>query len=52
MFSFVYDFNFNLSLDILKHKKYYEKIYERLHNKDKFKPYIEHVIKYIDERTD
>lgn len=52
MFSFVYDFNFNLSLNIIKHKKYYEKIYKRLNHKEMFKPYIEHIIKYIDERTD
>lgn len=52
MFSFVYDFNFNISLNILKHKKYYEKIYERLKHKELFKPYIDHIIKYIDERTD
>ena len=52
MFSFVYDFNFNLSIGILKDNKYYENIYERLHDKEKFKPYIDHVIKYIDERAD
>ena len=52
IFSFTYDFYFNISLNIIKHKKYYEKIYERLNNKELFKPYIEHIIKYIDERTD
>ena len=52
MFSFIYDFNFNVSLFILKHKEYYQKIYRRLKHKRMFKPYIEHIIKYIDERID
>lgn len=52
MFSFIYDFNFNASLAIVKKEKYYQKIYERLTHKELFKPYIEHVIKYIDERID
>ncbi len=52
MFSFIYDFNFNTSFIILKHKKYYQKIYQRLRHKELFKPYIEHIINYIDERID
>ena len=52
MFSFIYDFNFQTSLIILKEKEYYQKIYKRLKNKALFKPYIEHIIDYIDERTD
>ena len=52
MFSFIYDINFNVSLLILKEKKYYQKIYERLHHKEMFKPYIEHITNYINERID
>ena len=52
IFSFIYDFNFNLSLDLIKHKKYYDKIYERLIDKDKFKIYIDYVKQYIAERID
>lgn len=52
IFSFVYDFNFNLSLDLIKYKNYYEKIYERLNDKDKFKTYFDDIKKYIDERID
>ena len=52
IFSFVYDLNFNLSLDLIKYKQYYEKIYERLIDKDKFKIYIDYVKQYIDERID
>lgn len=52
IFSFVYDFNFNLSLDILKNNKYYEKIYNRLKDKNKFKIYIDKVQEYINERID
>lgn len=50
LFSFIFDFNFSVSYQILKHNKYYEKIYERLKDKDKFRPYIEYVCKYISER--
>ena len=52
MFSFIYDFNYNASINILKNNQYYEKIYRRLKHKELFKPYIDHVKKYIDERTD
>ena len=52
IFSFIYDFNFNLSLDQIKYKKYYDKIYKRLIDKDKFKIYIDYVKQYIDERID
>ena len=52
IFSFIYDFNFNLSLDLIKTKKYYDKIYERLIDKDKFKIYIDYIKQYIAERID
>ena len=52
IFSFIYDFNFNLSLDLIKYKKYYDKIYERLIDKDKFKIYIDYIKQYIAERID
>ena len=51
IFSFVYDINFNASLKIIESKQYYEKIYERLRNKELFKPYFEYTKKYIKERT-
>ena len=52
MFSFIYDINYYASLDIIKNENYYGKIYKRLKNKEIFKPYIDHVNKYISERTD
>ena len=52
MFAFIYDINFNLSLDIVKHKNYYQKIYNRLKDKKKFKIYIDHINQYINERTE
>lgn len=52
LFSFIYDINFNTSIDIIKQNKLYEKIYNRLKQKELFKPYIEYVNKYIDERTE
>ena len=52
MFSFIYDFNYGVSLIILKNKEYYQKIYQRLKHKRMFKPYIEHIINYLNERTD
>ena len=52
LFGFVYDINYNITLDIIKTNKYYEKIYKRLKNKEKFKPYIDKVKKYINERID
>lgn len=51
MFSFIYDFNFSASIEIIKNEDYYGKIYHRLKHKTLFKPYIDHVNKYIDERT-
>ena len=51
MFSFIYDFNYGASMEIIKNENYYGKIYRRLKHKALFKPYIDHVNKYIDERT-
>ena len=51
IFSYIYDINFGVSYVILKEKNYYEKLYERLSNKELFKPYIEYLIKYINERV-
>lgn len=51
MFSFIYDFNYGASMEIIKNEDYYGKIYRRLKHKTLFKPYIDHVNKYIDERT-
>ena len=52
MFSFIYDFNYYASIEIIKNEDYYGKIYRRLKHKTLFKPYIDHVHEYIDERTD
>ena len=49
-FSFIYDINFNISLEIIKENKYYEKLFSRLNNQEKFAPYLEHALNYIDER--
>ena len=51
MFSFIYDFNYGASMEIIKNEDYYGKIYRRLKHKTLFKPYIDHVNKYISERT-
>lgn len=51
MFSFIYDFNYGTSIEIIKNEDYYGKIYNRLKHKRLFKPYIDHVNKYINERT-
>ncbi len=52
IFSFAYDINFKVSFDIIKNEHYYQKIYQRLINKELFKSYFEHITKYIDERTE
>lgn len=52
MFGFVFDINFDITLDIIKSNKYYDKIYTRIKNKAKFKPYIDKVNAYLDERID
>ena len=51
VFGFVYDINFGISLNIIKANDYYNKIYNRLKNKELFKPYIDKINNYINERT-
>lgn len=52
VFGFIYDINFGLSLDIIKTNDYYNKIYNRLKNKELFKPFIDKINEYINERID
>ena len=52
IFSYPYDIYFDETLQILRKKKYYDKIYNRLKNKDMFKEYLDHIEKYIKERVD
>ena len=49
---YIYDINFKESYEILLNEKYYEKIYNRLNDKELFTPYIKYVNKYINERID
>ena len=51
-FSYIFDINFKVTYEIIKEEKYYDKIYERINRKDIFKPYLNHVNKYIQERID
>lgn len=50
LFALAYDIYFGVSYDIIKNEQYYQKIYQRLSNQELFKPYFEHITKYIDER--
>ena len=52
LLAFPYDINFDISLKIIKDKKYYEKIYNRLENKNIFTNYLTHIEEYIKERVD
>lgn len=52
LFAFIYDINFDITKEIIKKHKLFDKIYKRLEYKEKFKPYIEHINKYMDGRTD
>ena len=52
LMGFIYDINFNFTLYLIKNNNYYNKIYSRLKHKDIFKPYIEHINKYLNERVD
>ena len=52
MLGFIYDINFNITLDIIRTNKYFDKIYSRLKNKDIFKPYFTKINDYINERID
>jgi putative nucleotidyltransferase with HDIG domain len=47
---FIYDINFKETFEIIYTNKYYDKLYERINRKDIFKPYIDHVNKYLEER--
>ena len=49
---YIYDINFKESYEILVNEKYYEKIYDRLNDKELFSPYIEYINNYINERID
>lgn len=49
---YIYDINFKESYEILLKEQYYEKIYNRLNNKELFSPYIKYINKYINERID
>ena len=51
-FSYIYDINFKETYQIIYKNKYYDVIYKRINRKDIFKPYIEHINKYIKERID
>ena len=52
VFSFIFDINLDTTINMIKTNNYYNKIYQRLKNKNIFAPYIEYINKYIDERTD
>ena len=52
VFSFLFDINYEITLDIIKSNKYCDKFYQRLKNKDLFKQYIDYINKYINERID
>ena len=47
---FIYDINFKETYEMIYTNKYYDKLYERINRKDIFKPYIDHVNKYLEER--
>lgn len=49
LFSYVFDINFYLSIEMIKYNNYFSKIYDRLKNKDMYKEYFEFVNKYIRE---
>lgn len=52
LLAYPYDIYFNITLRIIEDNKYYEKIYNRLKNKDKYIKYLDHIKKYIKERVD
>ena len=47
----LYDLNFKYSYKYIKDNKLMYKMFETLKYKDKFKPYFEHIYKYIEERS-
>ena len=48
---YIYDLNFNYSFNYLKDNKLIDKIFEKIQDKEKFKPYFEQIKKYIDSKT-
>ena len=52
VFSFIFDIYMDTTMNIIKNNDYYNKIYERLENKEIFAPYIKYINEYINERTD
>ncbi|MFQ8642885.1 MAG: HD domain-containing protein [Oscillospiraceae bacterium] len=47
---YIYDLNFNSSFKYLKDNKLIDKIFEKIKDKEKFKPYFEEIKKYIDSK--
>lgn len=52
IFGYIYDINFKETFEIINKEKYYDKIYQRINRKDIFKPYLNYINKYIQERID
>lgn len=52
VFSYVFDIEDKVTLNIIKKYQYYEKIFERTNNKKIFAPYINYINNYLKERTD
>ncbi len=52
LFAFAYDINLNVTKEMIKSQELYHKLYDRLDNKTKYQPYIEHIERYINERDD
>ena len=50
-FAFAYDINFDIILNIIKANDYYNRIYERLHHRELFKPYIDKLNEYLNKRV-
>ena len=49
--SFVFDINFDISINYIKKEKLIEKLYKRIENKNIFKPYFKYIGEYINERN-
>lgn len=47
--SFVYDINYDYSRSTILENKYYEKMFDEIKDKDKFKPYFDEAINYLKE---
>lgn len=47
----IYELNFNYSYKYLKENQIIEKMYNKLKNKEKLKPYFEEINKYIERKT-